>query len=561
MSDESKSNNGDVVETETIFVGEPKSSSEDPPMSEWSSLVVVVPEENKKRLLHSKGLYSAGSGELCGKYICLSDSVVPIHPYYNYPAVSDPGLIEAILVPEKPVIYADDGYDLYMALCQEMNLCPVGLFYRNLENEEITISYYGLNPSGVRPMAMALQYNKYVKRFDLTDNFLNDDASYHLGQMLNSNTTLEELTLVGCRIGASGMFQLGAGLTVNQTLIKLNISRNNIGEEGGIHLANQLLNGAVVRCVNLSNNQLGRQAALALAEAFNFSNKLTHLDLSWNNFFHTPSTVKMLDALSQSTVLEELNLGRNSLEGERIADSIQKIILIPTLKTLDLSNNRFQGEAICSISSNLYRAKKLTTLNLSQNPLAPEDALLVLEKMLKPRVKIENLLLENINVNKQFMSCLSRVMKMKSRKNFTVKYGIVLQNWSVVGPDARELVLLRADYLGKINKRHKKDVALFFLQLNKEFSKPVPVKDITDRIADEKIPIDEGLISELSVLFPGGKSAKTKCVNMQLVCDYLQRLWPERKLPPTPPVEPEPEPEPEPLPPVPVPKGKNKKKP
>lgn len=111
-----------IENTEVIFVAEEQSLEDEPPMSEWSSLELKLREKNKKRLLYSQGLYTPGSGEVCAKYIAISDSTVFRHPYYNYPAVTDPGINEAILRPEKSIIYPDDGQELYLALCEEINL-------------------------------------------------------------------------------------------------------------------------------------------------------------------------------------------------------------------------------------------------------------------------------------------------------------------------------------------------------------------------------------------------------------------------------------------------------
>ncbi|XP_028179293.1 protein NLRC3-like [Ostrinia furnacalis] len=557
MSD-SESSEEEVVE-EILAPPEEISSGEDPPMSEWSSLIIELPEENKKRALMADGLYSPGSGELCTKYVAMSDSDIAIHPYYNYPAVLDPGIMDALTIPEKPVIYGDDGQDLYLALCKDMNTCPVGMFHRSLLTNEINLSFYGVNPNGVRPMAMALQYNKTVRRFDLTDNFLNDDSCFHLAQMLTVNSTIKELILSGCRIGASGILRLGSTLSVNRSLVTLNLAGNCLGEDGGVYFAKQIGDGAGVPRVSLSKNELGRMTAFALAEALEYRNKLTHLDLSWNNFFHAPSVVKMLDQLSYSKVLQELNLAWNSMEGERVAGMLKEIFLIPALKVLNISHNRFQGEALALLLGNLIKAKKLVTLDMSFNPFSTDDAYHALEKMLKPRVKLDNLYLDGITVEKKFLTLLERVLKMKSRKNFTIKHGRVLHNWTVQGPDPRKLIMERMDYLGKRDRKRRMDVALFFLRIAKEYPKPIPIKALIDVKDYENVPLDDDLINELGAIFPGPKTAKYKTINIQTVCEYINRIWPDRKLPPTPPPEPEPEPEPPPPPPLPKGKGKGKK--
>lgn len=559
------SNNSSVEEEEMhiIFQMEEQSSGEDPPMSEWSSLVEDDVEENRKKDLYSKGLYCPGSGQLCTKFIAQTNSDIFRHPYYNYPAVHDPGIKAAILGSEKPVIYGDDGQSLYLDLCKEMNSCPVKLFYRNLQADDIDLSYYGVNPKGVRAMAMALQYNKFVQTFNLTDNHLNDDACYHLGQMLNSNTTLKELNLSGCRIGATGMIRLGETLHLNTSLNLLNLAKNNICEEGGIYFAKMISNGITVKRVNLSQNNLGIQSAHAIAEAFEYKDKITHLDLSWNNFYHEPTAKLLIEQMAQSNVLKEINLAWNALKGESVANAIKNVLNIPTLTILDLSSNQLKGEAIVIIVTNLVKAKKLITLDLSYNPLSPGDAIVVLETMLRPSVKLQNLLMDNVWVSKKFMAILKKVKMMKSRKNFVVTFGGVHENWTIKGADAREVTLRRVDYLCNLNKKQKVNIAFFFFALAKECLKPIPTMDLVDRCDADRIPIDAALISELVEAFPGPKTKKQKKLNLKALCEFMQRFWPEKIPPPSPPeTEPElvqiPKPEPEP---VPVPKkGKEGKK-
>lgn len=84
---------------ETLFKNVLSSSSEDPPMEEWSSLIIRTPPDSPKMALYREGLYDPGSGEICGKYVPMSDSTVLRHPYYSYPGVTDPGIMEALVDP------------------------------------------------------------------------------------------------------------------------------------------------------------------------------------------------------------------------------------------------------------------------------------------------------------------------------------------------------------------------------------------------------------------------------------------------------------------------------
>lgn len=553
----SDSNSEGTVQEILAYVHVEEESSVEVPMSEWSSFDEEAPTENKKKQLFLQGLYKPGSGELCAKYIAQSDSDVFRHHYYNYPPVPDPGIKQALNAPEQPVIYPDDGEELYLAVCKEMNQCPVGLFHRQLTKEEINLSYYGVNPMGVRAMAMALQYNKSVKRFKLTDNFLNDDAAYHLGQMLVTNTTLQELDLTGCRIRATGMLRLGSGMIVNTTLKMLNVSRNEIGEEGGQYFADHIVKGCTIPRIDLSRNKLGKLTVLALWDSLSYRNKMTHLNLS-GNMLNVPGANKMLEELASSTVLQELDLSWNGLQGTRIAEAIQTLMAsVGPLKVLDLSNNRFCNEDIPPLIDSLGKCTKLTTFNLSFNPLTLVDSIYVIEAMLRPRVKVQNLLMDGIWVSKQFIKILETVQSKKFRKNFKIVYGGVLENYTIQAPDPRPLLLNRIDFvMMKNRKKNKIDIGAFFLQLQKEIPEPaMPVSRLIEECTIREVDLNEDLINELGEVF-SYRPGKPPVVSLQAITDYIRRMWPDRKAPPTPPPEPEPEPPP---PPEPAKKGKGKK--
>lgn len=517
------------------------SSSEEPPMSEWSSVEAAAAFVNPKKKLFEENLFSPGSGEVCLKYIEQSDSAMLNHVYYRYPAVTDPGIQPALLTPHKSTIYANNGQDRYLALCKEMDQPPCRLFYKGLLESEINLSYYGLSSINVFAMAQALQYNQTVTVLTLTDNFLSLDACYHLSQMLTYNSTLSELNLEGCRIGSEGMLNLEAGIKLSRCLVKINLSRNNLLEEGGEIFAKGIYEGATITEVSLSKNELGPRTAVALAEALQYVNTITHLDLSWNNFFTPGPTAKLFDLLAESRVLKELNLSWNAIEGFRAATSLSAITLVPTLQSLDLSNNRLRDtDVITVLIQNLHKAKRLQNFNLSNNPMTPSDAFLVLQKMLRPRVKIQQLWMDNVCVPKLFMETLEKVRAMKARKNFNITYGRVLENWSLVGQrDARELLLQRAHFLAsKKGKRGKVALAPYFLQYYKDnMDKPcVPVKDFVEHVQNDGPPLDMALLTEIAIEFPGPKAA-FPVVNLELVADFVKRMWPETELPPTPPPE------------------------
>lgn len=548
------------IKTEVIYQPIVDDISEDVPMEEWSSLIIEVPEENPKRILYEQGLYSPGSGEICTKYIAMSASSVLRHPYFNYPAVLDPGIKKALLDPEEKVTYPDDGQELYMSVCKEMNQCPVRTFFKGLLKDSIDLRYYCVDPFGVRAMALALQYNKNVKILNLTDNFLNDDACFHLGEMLISNSTLTELNLTGCRLGHTGVKQLCAGLHFNRGLQVLNLNKNQIGDMGLEHLSAAIFRGFNVKEISLSYNSITGKSANVLAEALETYNKLTCVDLSWNNLYAPiGGTANLFSRLAESKFLQELNVSWNSLSSGRIGSALKAVSKCPNLRVLNLSNNKLTGEAVQNSIGNLEKAKKLVTLNLSYNPLTPDDVLKVLNKMKLNSVKIQNLLMENVFVDGACLMLLKQIKEMKAKKNVNITYGGIIGGFQPSEPDMREIVLNRAEFLTKKNKKKKVDIALVAMQLLKENIYILPAKEFGTALIEAGAVLDADLVDEIVNAFSVSKNPKAKMISISLLVDYIRRKWPDRKLPPTPPPEPEPEPEP-PVQPPPNKKGKDKKK-
>lgn len=526
---ESDSEEVENEEVDVIFEVQSLESTIESPTEEWSSLVEIPVIVNTKREAYENDLYSPESGEVCVEYIPMSSHSIG-HPLDEFPALTDPGILRALQEPDDKIIYPDDGQDLYLALCDEMSLCPVRLFHRNLTNNKIDLSYYGIDPRNIRAMAKALKYNRTVDSFCLKDNFLTVDAAYHLGEMLSTNSTLVELNLEGCRIGPEGARRLFSGIIGNRHLSILDLSRNELDEAGGEHFAEAIFRGADIKEIYLRKNNLGSKTAAALAVAFETHNKLIHIDLSWNNFFNPASACVLLNKLEENEYLEYLNLSWNGIYGPHIAESLRNVMLCPNLNHLDLSNNKFQGEDIDILIENMNKAKQLVTFNLSSNPLTPDDALKVVKKMKLAAVKCKHLNLDNVCVNVDFLLLLERIMKMKSKKDVTVTHGDVMRKFVGKGTDPRELVLNRAEFLAKKPKRRPVDVALIFLQLAKDEKQTLSTKELSTVIKKTGASLDNNLIEAFANSFPGPRSKKQKFVCIPKVVEYIRRKWPERKL-------------------------------
>ncbi|CAG4936859.1 unnamed protein product [Colias eurytheme] len=512
------------------------SSSEEPPREEWSSLIAITIEDPPKMALYKDGLYNPGSGEICTKYIPMSASSILIHPYYNYPGIKDPGVLRALLDPEEQKYYPTDGQELYLDECEKMKVIPVRPFWRGLLERSIDLKYYGVNPIGMRAMCKALYYNNNVVRLDLTSNFLDNDACYHLGQLIAENTVLQELVLCGCRIQCSGVRRIVAKL-YGRSLDLLDLSRNQLGDKGFEYVAEQLFKGAVIKRLNLSFNELGMESALSFARAIEGNNTISHLDLSWNQLSTLKGPTELMEKLGENKFLVELNVSWNAL---KIAKPLRKLLSAPSLRILDLSNNKLPRTAPKLLGVSLVKARRLDTLDVSNNPFTPDDALTLLRALEKKKVRLNNLIMDNIAVAKEFVEECKRILKHDYRKNTNVTYGNILYNYALSTADMRLIIMKRLDFLTKRpGKKAKLDIALYFLEKRKTLETMQP-REILRDLKAAGANVDEDLINHLAESFPGPMTDKgANTVKLDRVVDMIQRLWPERKLPPTPPPEPE----------------------
>ncbi|XP_073951277.1 uncharacterized protein isoform X2 [Choristoneura fumiferana] len=539
------SHGSSVVEEEvpvtTLFERNLSESSDEPPMEQWSSLVLdAPPPDTPKMVAFKQGLYDPGSGDICAKYIPFSDSDVLNHVYYAYPGIKDPGIVAALTQPEPRHIYATDGQELYLDTCKKMRIVPVRRFHRSLVEKEINLKYYCVNPIGVQAMCAALALNLFVKKLDLTSNFLSDDACYHIGQMLKENVTLDELVLAQCKIGPSGVRRVVINLA-SRTMELLDLSSTDMGDAGFKYLATVLLKGAVIKRLNLSNNDLTWESGALFADSIEGNNTITHLNVSWNKMYPATGSGRLLKVLCDNNVLTELDFSWNNLTTGPL---LKKLIQAPKLRLLDVSNNKLGELAAKALSGGLPLSPKLHTLNVSNNPMGPPEALMLLEAMKLNTVKLVNLLMADILVNREFVASLREVMALPYRKKTNITHGKVIRDYTLSTPDLRFIVMNRLDFVfARANKKCKVDIALYFMEQRKirQREDPVPLMEPRELLRFMKIsgaPVDEGLIEEVANCWPGPLTDKgSKTIKLTAVEEFIKRVWPDKKLPPTPPPE------------------------
>ena len=131
-------------------------------------------------------------------------------------------------------------------------------------------------------IASALAKNNWLKSLKVSYNTnIRDTGAGALGQMLRSNTTLEELEIEDCGITSDGAVELAEALSKNTTLKILDMSMNKIGEEGAKAISRMLEKNMTLETLYLHGDRsLEQEGASELISSLAKNTTLQCLTLS-----------------------------------------------------------------------------------------------------------------------------------------------------------------------------------------------------------------------------------------------------------------------------------------
>lgn len=123
-------------------------------------------------------------------------------------------------------------------------------------------------------MAKALESNTTLQHLSLAMNEIGDVGALALAKALESNTTLQRLSVVANEIGDVGAQALAQALEKNSTLQELQLDMNLIGDDGAQTLAQALKTNATLKCLGLSLNPIYCEGVQALDKAVQINTTL-----------------------------------------------------------------------------------------------------------------------------------------------------------------------------------------------------------------------------------------------------------------------------------------------
>ena len=152
----------------------------------------------------------------------------------------------------------------------------------NCALEYLDFSSCGLLEGGVKVISVSLQNLRTLKYLNLSDNKISDQAAQELSVALAKNTSIEYLNLSNCKMKETEIVAIGSELQKIQTLRILDIASNEIINDAAVVIRNVIYSNTTMKKVNLSNCNLKKPHYKNILQALKETTSLEEIDLSYN---------------------------------------------------------------------------------------------------------------------------------------------------------------------------------------------------------------------------------------------------------------------------------------
>ena len=152
----------------------------------------------------------------------------------------------------------------------------------NVTLRELDLSHLGLCSEAGNLIFEAMTNNYTIRKFCIRNNFLDDDCSYALSEMLRYNDYVEELDIGDNQFSYNACFVLAECLETNHSLHKLVVDKNRLGSAGSATVEAfcfALNMNCRLRILVLDNNRLGPEWGSLLADSLCRNNTLVRVSL------------------------------------------------------------------------------------------------------------------------------------------------------------------------------------------------------------------------------------------------------------------------------------------
>ena len=260
---------------------------------------------------------------------------------------------------------------------------------------------------GVRKITNALKSLSHLKRLGF-NNRITEDVANDIVEVIANNCELEYLWIINNEEQAKWIHKLWKILKQISTLKRLNLSNNFITEEAADDIAEVIKSNRELEMLWLNNNKLKSADINKITNALQHLNALSNLDLH-NNEFTAQAADGIAAVINNNPLLQTVTLGNNKLEAEGVIKISNALKNINHLKVLGLNNNCITDKAANAIADIIHSNIELEELYLNDNILR-SNGIKVICKSLMYITTLQIIQLDNNSVTAEAAGDLAEVI-------------------------------------------------------------------------------------------------------------------------------------------------------
>jgi hypothetical protein len=179
---------------------------------------------------------------------------------------------------------------------------------RSFELLSMVLNFCSRPAAGATGVAETMRTRSDVDYIFIRHDWFGDDDAEELAAALAGNTSLKQLFLIGCSIGARGLMSIGEALKVNNTLTVFILAGFMIGDAGAEIVADALVSNSSLEFLGLRDGGIGVVGLKAIAKALEINTSLKALCIDNNSKIGDAGALALADVLASSKSLEFLEL-------------------------------------------------------------------------------------------------------------------------------------------------------------------------------------------------------------------------------------------------------------
>ena len=241
---------------------------------------------------------------------------------------------------------------------------------------EITLKHNAIESKGACSIAEGLRNHSTLKRVDLSDSLFDNRGKDALLEAMQHNKSVKVMNLAGKVFRSLPSEQsLGAMLRENSALEELDLRHNCLRQADVIEMADALwFNNKTLRTLRLSNTNLDSPGAIALGQMLARNTALEQLDLGGNEKIGFAGAVAIAQGVRTLVHLDLQNTRLGAVGAKAVAHMIRTN---KALKSLNLSRNNFGDEGAIHVAEALVYNTALKTLSLSMCSITKTGAIFI----------------------------------------------------------------------------------------------------------------------------------------------------------------------------------------